>query len=293
MKRIYLMMATCFVSATLFAQNDSTKTSQTDTIRIGGMVIIKKDSPEQRRRETSVTIGNNRKQKNSNVNDAQFIIDLGFANWSDKTDYTSATSQGYLINRPGTTSPLGANDFKLKTGKSSNVNIWVFMQRLNLIKHYVNLKYGIGVELNNYRFKSAVSFKEGGNNNPYTLQNISHAFIIRDSISFSKNKLAADYVTVPFMINFRTDPNHSDKGLSFSAGVSMGYLYNSRNKQVSGDRGKLKNKGDYDLEKWKFSYIGEIGLGSVRLYGSYSPNSIFDKGLNFRPYAVGLRLSNW
>ena len=294
MKRIYVMMAMCFISVTLFAQTDSTKvdttrTRGTDTIRIGGMIIIKKDGPK----TTTVTVGNRRKQKLSNVSTANFIIDLGFANWSDKTDYAAATSQGFLINRPGTNAPLGANDFKLRTGKSSNVNIWVFMQRLNLIKHYVNLKYGIGVQLNNYRFKSAVSFKEGGNNNPYTSQNVSHAFVIKDSISFSKNKLAADYVTVPFMINFRTSPNYSDKGLSFSAGVSMGYLYNSRNKQISGERGKLKNKGDYDLEKWRFSYIGELGLGQVRLYGSYSPNSIFENGLNMRPYTVGMRLSNW
>ena len=77
------------------------------------------------------------------------------------------------------------------------------MQRLNLIKHYVNLKYGFGLELNNYQFKSALSLNEGGTN-PYTCsQNINHPFIFRDSISFSKNKLAADYVTVPFMLNFR------------------------------------------------------------------------------------------
>ncbi len=287
------MIVTCFVSATLLAQNDSTKNQQADTIKIGGMIIIKKDSPDQNRKETTVTIGNRRDQKHSNVSTAEFIIDLGFANWDDKTDYATATSQNFLINKPGTTSPLGANDFKLKTGKSTNVNIWLFMQRLNLIKHYVNLKYGIGVELNNYRFKSNASFKEGGVNPYATAQSINHAFVFRDSVAFSKNKLAADYVTIPFMINFRTNPNSSSKGLSLSAGASIGYLYNSRNKQISGERGKLKNRGDYDLEKWKFSYIGELGLGPVRLYGSYVPKSIFSNGLKMRTYNIGIRFSNW
>ncbi len=73
----------------------------------------------------------------------------------------------------------------------------------------------------------------------------------------------------------------------------MGYLYNSRNKQISGERGKQKNRGDYDLEKWKFSYIGELGLGPVRLYGSYTPKSIFENELNMMPYNFGIRLSNW
>lgn len=296
MKQIYIVVATCFISAILFAQTDSTRrdstgTTQTDTIRIGGMIIIKKDSPEQRRRQTTVTIGNHGSEKHSNVNTAQFIIDIGYANWNDKTDYALAATQLFTINKPGSPQ-LNAEDFKFKPQRSSNVNIWIGMQRLNLIKHYVNLKYGIGVEFNNYRFKTNISFKESATNPYNPSQNINHAFIIRDSISFSKNKLAADYITVPFMLNFRNDPNYPKKGLSFSAGVSMGYLYNSRNKQKSDERGKVKNRGDYDLEKWKFSYIGELGLGFIQLYGSYAPKSIFKNGLNVMPYNIGIRFSN-
>ena len=274
------------------AQTDSIQVQRkSDTIRIGGMIILKKEDANDKKRVT-VTVGNKNYNKSTNINTASFIIDLGFANWVDKTNYATATSGNYLVNRPGSAA-LAENDFRLRTIKSVNVNIWFFMQRLNLIKHYVNLKYGLGLELNNYRFKSALSLKERGAN-PYDLaQNINHPFIFRDSISFSKDKLAADYVTIPMMLNLNTNPNYPGKGLSFSAGVSVGYLYSSRNKQKSGARGKERNRGDYDLEKWKFSYIAELGLGPAHLYGSYSPNSIFEKGLNFMPYTVGIRLSNW
>ena len=84
MKRISLIIATTFVSVTLLAQNDSTRTQHADTIKIGGMVIIKKDSPDQHRRQTTVNIGNQRNQKHYNVSTAQFIVDLGFANWEDR-----------------------------------------------------------------------------------------------------------------------------------------------------------------------------------------------------------------
>lgn len=282
-----------FASATSFAQTDSVQVEKKgDTIRIGGMIILKKGVPEEKKHVT-VTVGNRRKQRNnSNISTASWIVDLGFSNWIDKTNYASATANSFIVNKPGTPD-LVENDFKLKTVKSVNVNIWFFMQRLNLVKHYVNLKYGLGIELNNYRFKSDVSLKEGGFNPYNSLQNISHPFIFRDSISFSKNKLAADYITIPLMLNFRTNKDYSDKGISLSAGVSAGYLYNSRNKQKSSERGKLKNHGDYDLEKWKFSYIAELGLGPAHLYGSYSPKSIFQNGLDYRPYNIGIRLSNW
>jgi hypothetical protein len=284
MKKTILILSILFTTATSFAQTDSVKVERKDdTIRIGGMIILKKGTPDDEKKRVTVTVGNHRKHKeNSNISTSSFIVDLGFANWTDKTNYADATDNGYLAGSP----KLNETDFKLKTVKSVNVNIWLFMQRMNLIKHYVNLKYGLGVELNNYRFKSNISFNEGN-------ANIPHPFVFRDSINFSKNKLAADYVTVPIMLNFRTNPNDSKKGISLSAGVSMGYLYSSRNKQVSDARGKEKNRGDYDLEKWKFSYVGELGLGPVHLYGSYSPKSIFENDLNFTPYNIGLRLSNW
>ena len=280
-------MSILCLCSTITAQTDSTK-SPSDTIRIGGMIIVKKGNNNDHRTDTR----ENRRNQHLNINTSELIIDLGFANWTDNTDYSAATNRQYLLNRPGQPS-LSSNDLKLKTGKSSNVNIWFFMQRLNLVKHYVSLKYGIGLEMNNYRFNSSVSFKESSPNPYATSTIIPHPYIFRDSISFSKNKLSADYATVPFMINFRSNPNNDKKGISFSAGVSVGYLYSTRNKQVSSDRGKQKNHGDYDLEKWKFSYIGELGLGPARLYGSYVPASIFQNAFSIIPYTIGVRFSNW
>lgn len=292
MKKIALGCIGLLLAATTMAQTDSVKVERKgDTIHIGGMIILKNGEANEKKRVT-VTMGNRHYEKLSNISTAGLIVDLGFANWTDKTNYAAATADGYLVNRPGSPA-LDKNDFKLRTVKSSNINIWFFMQRLNLIKHVVNLKYGLGIEMNNYRFTSAVSFREAGANPYNAAQDFNHPFVYRDSISFSKNKLSADYITIPLMLNFRTNPHESSKGLMFSTGVSVGYLYNSRNKQISSDRGKLKNHGDYDLENWKFSYIAELGLGPVHLYGSYTPKSIFSNELNFMPYAVGVRFSNW
>lgn len=284
------MLSAVLLYTAIFGQTDTTQRKGPDTIRIGNMIIIKRGNGPEGKRQTTVSIGK-RKHRYSNISTENWVVDLGFANYTDKTDYSAVTAQNYIINKPG--SVLGKNDFKLRSGKSSNVNIWFFMQRINLIKQYVNLKYGLGLELYNYRFKTPLSFKEGGANPYNPSQNIPHPFVFRDSISFSKDKLSTDYITVPFMLNFRFNPDYSKKGLSLSAGVSMGYLYSTRNKQVSDERGKHKNHGDYDVQKWKFSYIGELGLGPVRLYGTYTPKSVFENGLNLTPYAIGIRFSNW
>jgi hypothetical protein len=293
MKKLTLGVAAAFVCLALHAQTDSSRgNSGKDTIHIGNILIIKNSKNKSGSKESELTMGrkNKERKKQSNVSTNWGIIDLGFSNYSDKTNY--ANTGTYLVNRPGYPS-LDANDFKLRSGKSVNVNIWIFMQRLSLVRHYVNLKYGLGLELNNYRYKSSISYREGGLV-PYSagLQTNS-PFIFRDSINFSKNKLAADYLTVPMMLNFVSDPTHKNKGISVSLGVSAGYLYSQRNKQKSSERGKNRNTGDYDLEKFKFSYVAELGLGPVRFYGSYSPKSMYERGLDVRPYTFGFRLSNW
>ena len=289
MNKLFTLMALVASCTAANAQNPPDK--EPDTIRIGNIVITKNGNPnvEEGDGATHVTIGKHYHTKLSKVSTNWAILDLGYSNYDDQTDYNA--TEGYLYNRPGTT-PISKTDFKLRTGKSINVNIWFFMQRLSLVDQYINLKYGLGLELNNYRYNVGVnlSYRE---NNPFVAAQPSAPIVFRDSIQFSKNKLAADYLTVPLMINFTSDHGYTNKGISLSMGVSFGYLYNSRNKQVSEERGKWKNEGDYDLEHFKLSYVAELGIGPVRLYGSYSPNSFYATGLNMKPYTFGIRLSTW
>ena len=297
MKRITLLMLTCAIFMTASAQNDTTSpVKNNDTIRVGNILIIKKgsknksDSSWGSKKGTTVEMGRkNYDKQNSKVTTNWFIVDLGFANFNDQTNYTNTGS--YLVNKPGSPA-FSKNDFKLRTGKSTNLNLWFFMQRLNIVKRNVSLKYGLGIELNNYRYKSAISYKENGTI-PYSGGMLTNgAFIFRDSIGFSKNKLAADYLTVPLMLTFASNHASNKKGFSVSAGISAGYLYSQRNKQKSDARGKERNKGEYDLEKFKLSYIGELGIGPIKLYGSYSPKSIYEHSLDIRPFTLGFRFSN-
>ena len=289
MKQLFTLMALlCYLTSTN-AQSDSTLSikKNNDTIRIGNIIIINRKNPDEKQSGTNISVTKQERREPKNVSTNWLIVDLGFSNYVDRTNYSN--TGGYLYNRTGA-APLGANDFNLNVTKSLNVNIWFFMQRLNLIQHHVNLKYGLGIELNNYRYNSNISYRK---ENPIVTGQTPAPAIFRDSVSFSKNKLAADYITVPLMINFCTNPVNQNKGFSISVGVSGGFLYNERNKQISEPRGKQKADNGLGLEQFKFSYIGEIGLGPVRLYGSYSPASFYKKGLDMRPYTLGIRLSNW
>jgi Outer membrane protein beta-barrel domain len=294
MKKLLLILVAYAATNTTFAQKDTSQNNNTDTIKVGNYVIIKNNDEtvysdttvEKKYRKNiniDIKIGNNSsKKKNSNVSTNWWIFDLGFTNFRDQTNYATAQAGSYFNTGKGG-EQVKQSTMNLINNKSSNINIWFFMQKFNLAKHKLNLKYGLGLEMYNFRYENKLSYRKDPAN-----------YVIADSVNFSKNKLYAGYVTVPFMINFTPNPENK-KSLSISAGFSAGYLLSARNKQISSERGKEKIRGNFDLEPFRVAAIAELGLGPVRLYGSYSLNTLHKSstGLQQYPYAIGIRFSNW
>lgn len=265
-----------------------------DTVRLGRIQIVKSQDINNKKDwesmiedgdfgNTKITI-NRAPKKLKNTETNWWILDLGFTNFIDKSPNLMwlAANPNALTYGPG---PLmSPENFTLNNRKSTNVNIWVVTQKLNLYQHKINLKYGLGVEMFNFRFNKSISFRENITNN-----------VKYDDVSFTKNKLLVKYLTVPVQLNFSPNP-YNKKGFYASIGMSAGYLWNAKNKQISGERGKEKFRGNFNLNDWRFATIGELGVGSVRLYGSFANSNLFNKNQSFidmQPFAVGLRFSKF
>ena len=309
------VLTALFTIGTLFAgaQTDSsyTKTDsilvKPDTIKVGNFFIVKKSAENgkvilnARNQAGTIQIGNvaikandldsnpvikieRKKPAPKKVSTNWWIFDLGFAGNRDETNYaTAVVNNNYLRTFGAANGVPNKQTFNLNNGKTTNVNLWFFMQKVSIVKQAMFLKYGMGMEMYNFRYDSRVSYRKE-----------SFPYLYNDSISFSKNKLFAGYLSVPLMLHVNTTPGNK-KGFSFSAGVSAGYLVGSRVKQKSAERGKQKYKGDFDLSPFRTALVGELGIGPVKLYGSYSLNTLHQSytRLEQYPFAVGIRFSIW
>jgi hypothetical protein len=273
--------------------NDTIVSINDDTVKVGRINIINKNERDASYgnknwdgmldgdfKKTRISIDKGRKE-NKRIMTNWWILDLGFANYVDHTTpiyYTAIPINGLMPRY------VNSSDLKLNNVKSSNVNVWIVQQKANLYKHYLNLKYGVGFEMYNFRFEQPISFTKAPNSAPYF-----------DNVTFSKNKLFVEYLTVPVQLNFQSNPDNS-KSFYASIGVSAGYLLQSHTKQISEERGKRKLNGNFNLNNFKMATIGELGIGNIRLYGSFNTTNLFDKNLthfDMTPFAVGVRFSKF
>ena len=278
MKRIFLLgTALLTVGLSGFAQTEISVSAKTtvDTVRVGLITIIySKNGDSAKTRKATVSCCNTAPKKQTKLTTNWWVLDLGFANYKDKSNYTTAAASGFVA------PSVKEDQLKLKTSHSVNVNLWIVTQTLDLYKKKWNLKYALGLEMNNYQFRDEkLYFTE----NPTYLQLAANPL--------PKAKLAADYLTVPLMLNYNTTPGKR-KGLSISAGISGGFLYSARFKiKEKSNVDKIHN--DFDLEKFKLAYIGEIGIRKIKLYGSVGMKNMWAKGLDMTPVNIGFRLGNW
>jgi hypothetical protein len=272
------------------SKTDSLKVIE-DTLKMGSLIIVGKGISEgvnklgkaiegidiKKIAETASDVLKKKKPKKVSTN--WFVYDIGFAGYNDNTNYATSAAQAFV--KPAGSVPASKGDFALKTSRVSNFNLWFFMQRVSIIKSVLNLKYGFGIESNNYFFKTGITYVDDIN-----------VYAMRGGLNeLSKNKLVANYLTVPVMLNINTNPMKGKRGFQFSAGVSGGYLSSARQKQ-KGPGGTDKTKSNFNLEQFKLSYVAELGLGPVKLYGSVASNPMHQYGVEQVPYTLGLRFSN-
>ena len=210
------------------------------------------------------------------------MVDLGFNRIDDKTDYSLLNAGAPTPLDPSV--PYSKEAFKLREGKSVNVNVWILNARLRLAetkRQRLYLTSGLGLQMYNFRFDNNVMYKS----EPTT-----HLERIPSNLNVEKNKLGFTYAAVPLGLLAKT--RIGDKWLVYGAGVTGGYRIDSWTKLKTSQNGKEKNHDSFNFADFNACVTGEIGLDDVfRLYGSYQLTNMNKSGtgLDQHPFAIGVR----
>jgi hypothetical protein len=259
------------VRDTTYTRNDTT------VIRFGHLKI--KVNPK----NICVTTDSSKikKKKPKNIENNWLGLDLGLCNMNSPTVLMSNLYKA-------------TSHVDLQQSKCINVKLYLIEQRINLVQHKLNFRWGAGITWNNYRFN-------GDSKNINLLRDKSNGTIYTqmDSVKFTKNKWVNKYVTVPLMLELKLGKNDSWKAFRIAAGVEMNLALEAWQKQVSGERGKQKRfEGNYNLTQFPINYVVRLGVGKLNFYGTYAMSPMFNNSqTNYYylpksyPWAVGIQLN--
>ncbi len=239
----------------------------TTRLRIGGLEIVIKDKGDYVDVYSHKHREDDHDHSKDRVRTRHFMLDIG--------------SNTYLSDGKFNL-PNELNNMELDYGKSVNINLHLFRQRIGLIGRNLNFMYGLELAWNNYHFSESITL----------VHDADELTIVEDNINFKKNALGTTFLQLPVLLNIETNPNNLNKSFRLSAGVYGGVLLGARTKQKSSERGKVKIRDDFNLNKFRYGAIGQIGFGCVNFYVDYALNDLFkeSQGPELTPISIGFSL---
>ncbi len=177
---------------------------------------------------------------------------------------------------------LGTPFDDLRYGRSLNLDMHLFRQRVSLVQRKFNLEYGLTFSWYNYAFQNDVLIEPRADEFTYS---------ISDEL-LRKSKMSVTYLTIPLLLNLESNPDRKSRSFRFSAGVTGGVRIASRTKIKTEEKRVTKQKDDFNLNALRYGPTVRIGYGWFNLYAQYAMSDFFasDQGPELNAMTIGIAL---
>jgi len=141
--------------------------------------------------------------------------------------------------------------------------------KARIVKDYAGLTTGLTFQIYSWKYDGGNEFAYG-NDSLYIFENTGK--------NITKNKLRAEYLGIPLMLEFNTslDP---DRAFHISVGavgkVRLGNMYKQKFDQ-DGDKNKTTIKGDFGFNRWQVDAMARIGYRRLTIYGQVGLLPLFE-----------------
>ncbi len=193
---------------------------------------------------------------------------------------------GYLTPTNSLQVPIGSPFLELDYSRSHSIAWNMGQYNLKIVKNYVQVVTGIGLEWNSYAFR-----------NNWSLDADSPTVTASETnIDYSKNKLKTTWVNIPVLLEFNTS-KEDDKSFHIAVGVTGGYnIFRNRLKQeytVDGIESKRKLKDDFNVNPFRYAATARVGYGDFSIFANYQLNEFFkeNRGPALYPFSAGISLN--
>lgn len=198
------------------------------------------------------------KPKKKKVEKSHFLVDIG--------------ANGFM-NANGSLTLTG-NDRPLRTENAFNKSVgwgFTFSRSENLVAQKLRLQYGLGFEFNNYRLRENGILSASGD----TVQ-----FAAPMNANLTRNTMNVNWINVPVMIQFMSNPYRQNRSFNLSAGAEIGVRIGNLRSAQRYDLGndvftEVNTSGPLNSMPFKASLVARAGYGDVDVFVRYGLTDLF------------------
>lgn len=198
------------------------------------------------------------KPKKKKVEKSHFLIDLG------ANSFMSANGS---LNLTG-------NDRALRTENALNKSIgwgFTFSRTENLVAQKLRLQYGLGFEFNNYRLRDNGILSTSGDTVFFTPP---------INTNLTRNTLHTNWINVPVMLQFMSNPYRQSRSFHLAAGAEIGVRIGNIRSSQRYDLGndvytQVNTSGPLNTNPFKASLVARAGYGDVDVFVRYGLTDLF------------------
>ncbi len=284
MKRYIFTAILCAATAVVFAQTKTTTTTTQTTVTVndkGDTVEVRTDTVRTRKKlikfslntgeRTSAKSDSSEKEMPSKAPGFSWGItfarfDLGLATLVDNGSFNLSPTNNFL---------------RYRSWKSSNVGFDILQAGYRFNSAF-RIYVSAGLDWTHLRLRENITIQQDGPDDAlrYT----------QDNINYSKNRFTSSYIRIPLTFDWRSRQNDAGKRFHITGGPMVGFLYNGRVKQISGENGKEKFNNTYHFAKVRYGLTGRVGYGALGVFAKYYFNDMFDTAAQegLRNFSFGL-----
>jgi hypothetical protein len=212
---------------------------------------------------------------------------------------TKPNIPGTFVLELGINSALNASSrFDLGLWGSRTVNIY-YQYEVRILKSSFSFVPGIGLSLERFKFKNGATFAYDED----SLKLMLPAETLMTGLK--KTQLVTNYLDVPVEFRFTSNPDDPARSFKAAIGGRIGYMYDSFAKlkyKADGETKQLKDKQEWNLNRFRYGVYTKIGIGNFALFGYYNLTPLFKEGegpgeknvvTDFQTVTVGISLSSF
>jgi hypothetical protein len=182
---------------------------------------------------------------------------------------------------------------------SRTINVY-YQYEIRILQSKFSIVPGFGLSLERYKFKNGATLGY----DPAPDDSLKLFLPAESGITgLRKSQLVTNYFEVPLELRFNTHPSDPARGFKVGVGGRIGYLYDSFSKlkyKVDGETRQLKDKQNWNLNRFRYGVFGKIGFGNFSFFGYYNLTPLFEEGkgpyekniaTDFQTMTVGISLS--